>query len=120
MFYVAVSCGRCLKRRASTDYPHTNNADNQSSDHSTSYTSPYYTSSKRSRSNAVDSVEIESSDELAKSCAMDTTQINSLVSIFSQSFSEFSTEDHENSSVYETSTEMNTFALCRDSIALTA
>lgn len=112
----AVSCGRCLKRRASTDYQDVCDQDNNNQDPYSS-TQFSYAMKKRSRTNSM--VASDSSNlEEAKSCAMDSTQINSLVNIFSQSFSEFSSTDSD--AIYETSTEMNTFALCRDSIALTA
>lgn len=98
--------------------------DNQNKESMNNQTSTYNVPpKKRSRSNPVQSAGTGiNSDADFRPCAMDTTQINSLANIFSQSFPEFTPTEptHEPSSAFEMSTEYNTFALCRDSIALTA
>ena len=115
-----------MKRRASTDQSDSVDIENNNTTKDSSYTyrstATYYVPTKRCRTNSVDSLDIDTEDSIKPtSCAMDTTQINSLVNIFSQSFSDFtSAESSDMNAAYETSTEMNTFALCRDSIALTA
>lgn len=110
----SLSCGRCLKRRSSTVHDVSTNSTTNSIS---------YIPSKRLRTNSIDH---SSSDIIIASdsapYAMDTapSPINSLVKIFSESFMGLTSSDMVNQSQYEKTTQLNTFSLSRDSIAITA
>lgn len=104
------SCARRLKRRSSV-------VDDESN--SDTYNHPYSIPNKVFRVDSVDSYLDRPSEKDFSSITVTTspeasTQINNLVRIFSHNF------DMKDTSVYEVSTELQTFNLCRDSISLTA
>lgn len=134
---ITSSCSRCLKRKSSqTDFDSdvdNNNKPSEKPDHTLSFSSRLvsYVPKKRLRSDSIDNSEppmlemLDTSENLKSSNAnsLDSVQINCLVKIFSQqTFSDDSnTHTGEQSSRHNNnSTELDTFALCRDSIALTA